>query len=72
MLIMNSFVEDMFGRIAGEAARLARYNGKQTMSTREIQTAVRLLVPGDLGKYALAEGAKAVTKFSVSKAGCAS
>jgi histone H2B len=64
MSIMNSFINDIFERIAGEAARLARYNTKQTLSSREIQTAVRLLLPGELAKHAVSEGTKAVTKFS--------
>ena len=64
MAIMNSFINDIFERIAGEAGRLARYNKKQTLSSREIQTAVRLLLPGELAKHAVSEGTKAVTKFS--------
>ena len=64
MSIMNSFINDIFERIAGEAGRLARYNKKQTLSSREIQTAVRLLLPGELAKHAVSEGTKAVTKFS--------
>ncbi|KAG2464877.1 H2B5 protein, partial [Polypterus senegalus] len=46
MGIMNSFVNDIFERIAGEASRLAHYNKRSTISSREIQTAVRLLLPG--------------------------
>ncbi len=46
MAIMNSFVNDIFERIALEAGRLARYNKRNTISSREIQTAVRLLLPG--------------------------
>merc|ERR1711974_402356 len=42
MSIMNSLVTDMFDRIATEASRLALYNKKPTISSREIQTAVRL------------------------------
>ena len=64
MSIMNSFINDIFERIAAESARLARYNKKQTLSSREIQTAVRLLLPGELAKHAVSEGTKAVTKFS--------
>ena len=64
MNIMNSFINDVFERIAGEASKLARYNKKQTLSSREIQTAVRLLLPGELAKHAVSEGTKAVTKFS--------
>uniref|UniRef100_A0A667XE93 H2B clustered histone 13 n=2 Tax=Myripristis murdjan TaxID=586833 RepID=A0A667XE93_9TELE len=43
MGIMNSFVNDIFERIAGEASRLAHYNKRSTITSREIQTAVRLL-----------------------------
>ncbi|KAL0207731.1 hypothetical protein P9112_012359 [Eukaryota sp. TZLM1-RC] len=64
MGIMNSFVNDIFERIATEASRLARVNKRNTLSSREIQTAVRLLLPGELSKHAVSEGTKAVTKFS--------
>ena len=66
MLIMNSFVNDVFERIAAEASRLAKYNAKSTISSREIQTAVRLLLPGELAKHAVSEGTKAVTKYTSS------
>jgi len=67
MSIMNSFVQDVFERIAGEASRLAHYNKKSTITSREIQTAVRLLLPGELAKHAVSEGTKAVTKYTSSK-----
>ena len=66
MSIMNSFVTDIFERIAGEASKLAHYNKKSTISSREIQTAVRLLLPGELAKHAVSEGTKAVTKYTSS------
>ena len=67
MSIMNSFVNDIFERIATEASKLAHYNKKQTISSREIQTAVRLHLPGELSKHAVSEGTKAVTKYTSSK-----
>lgn len=67
MNIMNSFVNDIFERIASEATRLAHYNHKSTISSREIQTAVRLLLPGELAKHAVSEGTKAVTKYTSSR-----
>ncbi|XP_058591998.1 histone H2B type 1-C/E/F/G/I-like [Neofelis nebulosa] len=67
MGIMNSFVNDIFERIAGEASRLAHYNKRSTITSREIQTAVRLLLPGELAKHAVSEGTKAVTKYTSSK-----
>jgi len=56
MSIMNSFVRDIFERLATESGRLVRINKKQTISSREIQTAVRLLLPGELAKHAVSEG----------------
>ncbi|KAH7440737.1 hypothetical protein KP509_03G007900 [Ceratopteris richardii] len=64
MGIMNSFINDIFEKLAQEAARLARYNKKPTITSREIQTAVRLILPGELAKHAVSEGTKAVTKFT--------
>nr|GLL33794.1 histone H2B-like [Ipomoea trifida] len=62
MGIMNSFINDIFEKLAQEASRLARYNKKPTITSREIQTAVRLVLPGELAKHAVSEGTKAVTK----------
>ena len=62
MSIMNSFINDVFERIAGESSRLVRYSKRHTLSSREVQTAVRLLLPGELARHAVAEGTKAVTK----------
>ena len=67
MGIMNSFVNDFFERIAGEAWHLAHYNKRSTITSREIQTAVLLLLPGELAKHAVSEGTKAVTKYTSSK-----
>ena len=36
MSIMNSFVNDLFERIAAEASRLAHYNKRSTITSREI------------------------------------
>ena len=82
MSIMNSFVNDLFERIAAEASKLFHYNKRlilltcaladiinprSTITSREIQTAVRLLLPGELAKHAVSEGTKAVTKYTSSK-----
>uniref|UniRef100_UPI00358FF0EA histone H2B-like n=1 Tax=Myxine glutinosa TaxID=7769 RepID=UPI00358FF0EA len=67
MSIMNSFVNDIFERIASEASRLAHHNKRSTIASREIQTAVRLLLPGELAKHAVSEGTKAVTKYTSSR-----
>eukprot|EP00923_Selenidium_pygospionis_P038974 GHVN01067845.1.p1 GENE.GHVN01067845.1~~GHVN01067845.1.p1 ORF type:complete len:125 (-),score=17.45 GHVN01067845.1:10-384(-) len=64
MLIMNSFIVDTFEKIATEAGKLCSYNKKDTLSSREVQTAIRLVLPGELAKHAVSEGTKAVTKYN--------
>ena len=67
MSVLNSFVSDTFERIASEAGKLVKYNKRKTMTAREVQTAVRLVLPGELAKHAVSEGTKAVTKYQSSK-----
>lgn len=64
MSIMNSFVADLFERLATEASKLSSYSKTKTLTSREIQTATRLILPGELSKHAISEGTKSVTKFS--------
>ena len=67
MGITDSFVNDIFEHIAGEASCLVYYNKHSTITSREIQTAMRLMLPGELAKHAVSEGTKAVTKYTSSK-----
>lgn len=67
MSVMSSFVNDIFERIAVESSRLANYNRKCTITSQEIRTAVRLLLPGELAKHAVSEGIKAVSKYLTCK-----
>lgn len=41
--------------------------GRKTVSSKEIQTAVRLALPGELAKHGVSEGTKAVTKYLAKK-----
>jgi len=66
---MDSFNKDIFRRLMREASELASLNKRTTITSREIQTAVRLLLPGELAKHAVSEGTKAVTKFNSSSYG---
>ncbi len=62
--IVNSFVNDIFERLAVQGAQLARVNKKRTLGSREIQTAVRLTLPTELARHAMAEGTRAIGKLS--------
>ncbi|XP_078390638.1 histone H2B 7-like [Cetorhinus maximus] len=67
MSIMNLFVNGICEYITGEASCLAHYNKRQTISSREIQITVHLLLSRELAKHAVLEGTKAVTKHTSSK-----
>ena len=64
MAICNSFATDLFGRIAGEAGGLTKHAGTKTLSSKAVQAACRLQLPGELAKHAMSEGAKAVARAS--------
>jgi histone H2B len=53
----------MFERIAGEAGRLTKYIKQKTLTAREIQAAVRLVISGELAKHAVSQGTKAFAQF---------
>ena len=61
--MMCNFITDLFERIGNEAANVCRFSKTKTLGSREVQTAVRLILPGELAKHAVSEGTKAVTKF---------
>ena len=63
MQILNSFVQDTFEKIGTEAGRLCGYSKRQTLSAREIQSACKLCLPGELAKHAISEGSKAMQKY---------
>lgn len=63
MSVLNMFMADMFERIAEEAARLSDCTKRRTLSSREIEAAVRLVLPGELSRHAVAEGSKAITNY---------
>lgn len=67
MLIMNNFVNDMLEKIATEAGRLVAHGKKTTLGSREIQSAIKLLIPGELAKHANIEAMKAISLYQKSQ-----
>ncbi|XP_071064499.1 histone H2B type 2-E-like [Dasypus novemcinctus] len=63
MGIMNSFIND----IVGKASLVVSYNKCSTLTSRESQMAMHLLLPGELAKHPASEGSKAVTKYTSAK-----
>ena len=66
MSIMNSLVNDVFDKLATEAVMLSMRNKRLTVTAREVQSAARLVLPGELAKHAISEGVKAVDKYNKS------
>ena len=55
MSIMNSLVNDMFERICREAGRLAMSGKRKRLTSREVQTSVKLNFSGKLSMHAIKE-----------------
>ncbi|WMV35769.1 hypothetical protein MTR67_029154 [Solanum verrucosum] len=59
MMILNNLMGDMFERIANEAAILTKYVGRATLTSVDIQDAVKLVLPGgSWGSMQLLKGPK--------------
>ena len=65
--VLYGLGKSLFTKIMRLALRLAHWKGTTVVSSREIQTAVRFALPGELAKHAVSEGTKAVTKFTSSE-----
>jgi len=62
--ILDSMVVDVYSRLLAESRRLLAASKKKTLTSRDVQTAVRLCLPGELSKHAVSEGQKAVNMSS--------
>merc|ERR1711998_90688 len=63
MQVLNSFVLDTLENIGGECGKLIKYGKRQTLTGREIQSACKLIFPGELANHATSEGSKALQKY---------
>lgn len=64
---MNNLVNITVEKVMVEVNKLMQMTGKKTISTREIQSAVLLVFPGELAKHAVSFGTKAVTKYNATQ-----
>jgi len=63
MAILDCLAIDLYGRLTNEAINLTKRQKKRTLSSIEVQTATRLVLPGELAKHAMGDGTKAVLNF---------
>ena len=63
MLVINSFILDVFDRLAIEASNAVKYTKKNTMDARAIECAVRLCLPGEFAKHAQRDARAALNRY---------
>tara|TARA_B100000003_G_C10741890_1_gene295384 strand:+ start:148 stop:477 length:330 start_codon:yes stop_codon:yes gene_type:complete len=63
MDIINQLVMHIETQVSRKSVEMAKYQKKNTLSSRHVQAAVKVLLPGEVASNAIAEGTKAVTKF---------
>lgn len=56
---MNSIVFDVFERIANTGGQFARLSKRKTLSWNDLESAVKLIFPGELKRHALSESSRA-------------
>ena len=64
MNVMRSLVDYLAVSVLKRTKGLIQLKSKRTVTSREIQTSVRLYFTEELAKHAVSEGAKAVTKYN--------
>ena len=64
MVTLNHLIADKFEQIMAESRGLIVNMKKGTLTSKEVETACKLLIPGELGQNAIQQGRQALTKFS--------
>lgn len=55
------------GRLSDMASHLTDKDDRATLTARDFQFAVRLMLPDELAKRGVSEGSKAVAKYTLSR-----
>jgi histone H2A len=61
---LNNLVKINLTKIVNAANQLTSRSGARTITSRDIHTAVRMILPGELAKHAISDGTRAVTKYN--------
>ena len=67
--ILDGFVHSFIEKVGHTISELISTSKHRTVTSRDVQTAVRLILPGELAKHAVSEGTKAVTKYNANPPG---
>ena len=66
MTLVNSILADLFEKVLKEARNLMIFSKRSTLSSKEIESAVKLLFPGELQKLAVQTGRSTLQKLQAS------
>lgn len=64
MEVVNAILEDLENRVANKAFELAAWQKKSTLAAPHVQVASKMVFPSDMGGSAIAEGTKALTRYT--------
>ena len=66
--LINNILAELFIKIMQEARNLMIFTKKQTLSSKEIESAIKLYFPGELQKLAVQTSRASMTKFAENNA----
>ena len=69
MCSIETLIDELLGKLLKESKRLLLRTGKKTLTAKEVQTATRLLLRGELAKTAVAQAEQALTQYNVAGTG---
>ena len=64
MTLLNQILADLFDDMMDESRRLMIFTKKNTLTSREVESAVKILFPGELRKLGVQYGKQSLAKFS--------
>jgi histone H2B len=64
MMLVNNIIAELFIKIMQEARNLMIFSKKQTLSSKEIESAIKLHFPGELMKLAVQTSRGSLQKFT--------
>ena len=62
--MLNEIIIDLYDQILQESRGIMMFSKKQTLSSKECESAIKLIIPGELGKEAVKAGRNALARFS--------
>ena len=66
MSTLNTLILDLYRKISKEASEVSHNHKQQTLTSLDVQTAMKLHIPGELQKHAITQSTQACTNYEKS------